>query len=271
MLKISDFSKLSRISIRMLRFYDEQDLLKPILVKDNGYRYYEPTQLKTAMHIHYLSYLGFSTVKIKRILSTYQNGKDIIQYLEVQLDEMKDEKLSLNEKIDSLTKTINKIKQEETLMSYKVEVKELPAMKVMAKRGIIPTYQDEGLLWKGLTSELSALDMKINYPNDSKTMTVFYDDGYKEKDVDAEIRIQVSGNYQDTENIKFKTIDPMKVASVTFTGGYEHITEVCIHIATWISKHNHEIVGPDFSIYHVGYGQTQNPNEFVTEICYPIN
>lgn len=43
MLKISDFSKLSRISIGMLRFYDEQDLLKSILVKDNGYRYYEPT------------------------------------------------------------------------------------------------------------------------------------------------------------------------------------------------------------------------------------
>lgn len=130
------------------------------------------------MHIHYLSYLGFSTTKIKNILSTYQNGKDIIHYLKVQLDEMNDEKLSLNEKIDSLTKTINKIKQEETLMSYKVEVKELPAMFV-SKRGIIRTYQDDTLLWKGLTGELQALKMKINYPSDSKTMTVFYDDGYK--------------------------------------------------------------------------------------------
>lgn len=38
MLKISDFSKLSRISIRMLRFYDENDTLKSIIVKDNDYR-----------------------------------------------------------------------------------------------------------------------------------------------------------------------------------------------------------------------------------------
>ena len=30
MLKIGDFSKLSRITIRMLRYYDEIDLLKPL-------------------------------------------------------------------------------------------------------------------------------------------------------------------------------------------------------------------------------------------------
>ncbi len=36
MLKISDFSKLSQISIRMLRFYDDKDILKPIIIKENG-------------------------------------------------------------------------------------------------------------------------------------------------------------------------------------------------------------------------------------------
>ena len=41
MLKIGDFSKLSRVSIRMLRHYDEIGLLTPIRVDpDSGYRYY---------------------------------------------------------------------------------------------------------------------------------------------------------------------------------------------------------------------------------------
>ena len=40
MLKIGDFSKLSRISIRMLRHYDEIGLLEPRLVDPaTGYRY----------------------------------------------------------------------------------------------------------------------------------------------------------------------------------------------------------------------------------------
>ncbi|MEG1461601.1 MAG: MerR family transcriptional regulator [Anaerorhabdus sp.] len=110
MLKISDFSKLSHISIRMLRFYDEQGLLKPSEVKENGYRYYEATQLMTALHIHYLSYLGFTTNKIRKVLSTYQDGKDIVDYLKIHLEELRDEQTTLIEKIDSLTKTIDKIK-----------------------------------------------------------------------------------------------------------------------------------------------------------------
>ena len=41
MLKIGYFSKLSRISIRMLRHYDEIGLLKPAEIDPfTGYRYY---------------------------------------------------------------------------------------------------------------------------------------------------------------------------------------------------------------------------------------
>ena len=41
MLKIGDFSKLSRCSVRMLRHYDEIGLLEPAEIdRFTGYRYY---------------------------------------------------------------------------------------------------------------------------------------------------------------------------------------------------------------------------------------
>lgn len=41
MLKIGLFSKLSRVSIRMLRYYDEMGLLCPAYIDpDSDYRYY---------------------------------------------------------------------------------------------------------------------------------------------------------------------------------------------------------------------------------------
>lgn len=156
------------------------------------------------------------------------------------------------------------------MMNYQVEVKEIPAKMMMCKRGIIPSYDKEALLWEGLHAELNALNREVNMPDEGASMAVFYDEGYKESEVDVEIRVEVKGQYKDTENIKFRMCEPVKVASVIFKGGYEHITEVSYHIATWISEHNLEITGANFSIYHVGYGQTQNPDEFVTEICYPI-
>jgi DNA-binding transcriptional MerR regulator len=41
MLKISDFSKLSLVSVKALRYYDERGLLKPVRVDPStGYRFY---------------------------------------------------------------------------------------------------------------------------------------------------------------------------------------------------------------------------------------
>ena len=52
MLKIGDFSKLSRVSIRMLRHYDEIGLLVPASTDPfTGYRYYSESQLPTAGRI----------------------------------------------------------------------------------------------------------------------------------------------------------------------------------------------------------------------------
>ena len=60
MLKIGDFSKLSRITIRMLRYYDEIDLLKPQAVDEwTGYRYYDEAQLVAANKNQLLKNLGF--------------------------------------------------------------------------------------------------------------------------------------------------------------------------------------------------------------------
>ncbi|MBS7020246.1 MAG: GyrI-like domain-containing protein, partial [Firmicutes bacterium] len=137
-------------------------------------------------------------------------------------------------------------------------------------RDIIPSYDKESLLWEGLCNELERRQMNIQYAENGMSMAVFYDKGYQEKDVDVEIRVEVKGKYEDTDHIKFRKIEPVKVASITFTGGYEKITEISYCIAKWITEHNYEMNGPNFSIYHVGYGKTDNPEEFVTEICYPI-
>lgn len=60
MLKIGEFSKLSRVSVRMLRHYDELGLLAPSEVDPmTGYRYYSERQLIAAGRIAALRALGF--------------------------------------------------------------------------------------------------------------------------------------------------------------------------------------------------------------------
>ena len=69
MLKIGEFSKLSRVSVRMLRNYDEIGLLKPAEIdRFTDYRYYREDQLPTAGRIAALKDMGFSLADIVRIL-----------------------------------------------------------------------------------------------------------------------------------------------------------------------------------------------------------
>lgn len=270
MLKISDFSKLSRISIRMLRYYDEKGILKPVFIESNNYRYYEPEQLQIANQINYLRYLGFSSEKIKMILETFKDKSEVKRYLQLQLADLTAEKNEMDDKIKNLKMTIDKMDEEEILMNYKVETKVIEFKNMMCKRGIIPCYEREDLLWSAMGNEVKELEMDIKYPTNRLSLAVFYDEGFKDKDPDVEIMVAVEGKYEDTDNIKFKSFGPMKVVSITYTGAYDHIAEVSTEIAKWISENNCEIVGPTFTIYHVGYAHNVSPDKFVTEVCYPI-
>ena len=74
MLKIGDFSKLSRVSVRMLRYYDEIGLLKPAEIdRFTDYRYYSEAQLPTVCRITALRDMGFGLADICAILPIYDD------------------------------------------------------------------------------------------------------------------------------------------------------------------------------------------------------
>ena len=41
-------------------------------------------------------------------------------------------------------------------------------------------------------------------------------------------------------------------------------------LAAWIEANGYEYDGPMFNIYHVSPHETQDPQTFVTEACYPV-
>ena len=51
---------------------------------------------------------------------------------------------------------------------------------------------------------------------------------------------------------------------------YSQMNEVNMAIANWIKENGYEFAGPMFNIYYASPATTQNEDEFVTEVCYPI-
>lgn len=84
-------AKLAGVSERTIRYYDQQGLLKPSFLMENGYRCYRDKDVVILQKIISLKYLGFSLVEIKTML---QEEKPIAwqQSLDMQID-MIDQKI----------------------------------------------------------------------------------------------------------------------------------------------------------------------------------
>ena len=153
-------------------------------------------------------------------------------------------------------------------MEYSVVLKEIPQRYVASLRKTIPSYDKEGILWEQMMKEIASQNVKYAAPCDS--IAIFHDMEHKEHDPDVEIQISVQGSYQNTENVVFKTVPPVLVASATFKGSYDQLTAVNEAVANWIRDNGYDFNGPMFTIYHVSPVQTQNPDELVTEVCFPV-
>lgn len=65
---VKKLAKLSGVSVRTLRFYDEIGLLKPAYYGNNNYRYYEEAQLLLLQQILFFRELGFPLRDIESIV-----------------------------------------------------------------------------------------------------------------------------------------------------------------------------------------------------------
>jgi len=269
MLKIGDFSKLSRISIRMLRHYDEIGLLMPQSTDAfTGYRYYEENQLPAAGRINALKDMGFGLSAIGEILKSYDDPRKLAEFLSVKQAEVKAESEEAQHRLLLLETAIQRLRRDGTAMSYNVTLKTLPERYVASVRQIIPAYDQEGMLWHTLVKETAPLNIQDGDP--CYTLAIFHDGEYKEADVDVEVQKSVRGRYPDTEHVVFKTEPPVLIASATYKGSYDKITGVSEAVANWVRDNDYDFNGLSFSIYHVSPHETQNPDELVTEVCYPV-
>ncbi|QIK69016.1 MerR family transcriptional regulator [Erysipelothrix sp. HDW6C] len=269
MIKIGDFSKLSRLSIRVLRHYDDIDLLKPVFIDpDSSYRFYDASQLKTSHQIQALKDLGLSLSAIREILNSDDTGNTLHMYLRVQRQILADDQTIINQRIAHLDSMVQQLKGDANSMKYTVNTKEIPARSVMSLRQILPNFQSEGESWGMMAQEIGS--QSIKYANPSYALAKFHDKEYKETMVDVEIQIAVLQKGEDTKHVKFFDAPAEFVASVLMEGSYENMAAVTESIATWISESNYDFSGPMFNIYLVGPSDDPNPENWITEVCFPI-
>ncbi|WP_100331294.1 MerR family transcriptional regulator [Bacillus xiapuensis] len=70
MFHINEVKKMSGVSVRTLRYYDQIELLKPASKTQGGHRLYSNTELKKLQQIQFLKTIGFQLNEIKIMLES---------------------------------------------------------------------------------------------------------------------------------------------------------------------------------------------------------
>lgn len=268
MFKIGEFSKLTQVSIRMLRYYDETGLLRPAEIdKFTNYRLYSTEQIPALNKIIFLRDLGFTVSEIAVALNNWDD-EFIADQLENKRLEIENTMKAEQDKLFKIELAKKDIRQERIAINYNVSIKLIPGYQVFSLRRTVPDYYAEGQLWK----EMSAFAAENNIPVSSNTFTIYHDTDYREKDVDIEICAPVARMGENTKGFIYRNTEPVPIMACTLVyGKFENIAGAYLAFASWLQEHNqYKMTGQSRQIVHRGPWNEEGPDKYLTEIQIPL-
>ncbi|MFT3983160.1 MAG: MerR family transcriptional regulator [Lachnospiraceae bacterium] len=269
MFKIGEFSRLTQVTIRMLRYYDEMGLLKPAEIDPwTGYRLYSVEQLPVLNKIIYLRDSGFQIAEIAAALAG-QDDTLLIRQLDKKHAEIDNIIRMEQEKLTKIELAKKELLTDKSELHYQISMKTIPGCQVLSLRRIISDYYAEGELWKELAAFAKQNLVSVTEP----TFSVYHDTEYKEKDVDVELCVPVRKKGQDMGSFVYREIEPVPSMACTMVyGPFSNIAGAYLAFAGWLGKNeNYQMSIPTRQIVHRGPWNETNPENYLTELQIPVD
>jgi effector-binding domain-containing protein len=266
MFKIGEFSKLVRVSPRMLRYYEQNGLLMPAEVdRFTGYRMYTVEQMPLLSRITQLRDMGFGVDEIKALLPNYTDRAVMREAVSRKQTEIQGAIAAEHIKLKKIAAISGRLM--EVNMIYDIELKSFPAEKVLSLREIVPTPEREPELWEKLAAYVK--ERKIDAAEVG--YSIYHDEDYKETDVDIEIAVTVSKFGTSEGNYKFTELPAIpSAATVRFSGSYEGYNEAIEKLVAWVESNGYTMSGQVRGLAIKSYANCENETDFLTELQVPV-
>lgn len=271
-MSIGEFSALVRISIRMLRHYDQHGLLVPSSVDAfTGYRRYSSEQLEDAIAIRQLRDVGMTVAQISAVLAT-RGTPEYSHTLRLQREALAEESTVARQRL-SLIDTLIQTDEEQLMSTITVELRTLPATSIVALRGTIPGYAAEGELWQRFMPALTTQGIAITGPGGA----IEHDESFTEGEVDESVWFPVSPGSAVTEPLQVLDLPERTVAVAQVTGEYGAVIPAAHDaIGRFTTAHGlhsswraDDVSTHAFNVYLTDPSQVR-PGQAVTEVCVPV-
>ena len=260
--KIGMFAAMNHVTVKTLRFYEEQGLLMPACInQENGYRYYTLSQMAVIHQITALKRAGFTLEEIARINS----GAD-------EQSVLRKKKSELLAKIADLTRQIavvdGYLSKQKTRLSTPVLVKTIPETTVAAMKTRIESYDSLFDVMPEMGALMEKAGCTCAIPE--YCFTNYLEPGYKDEDILVEICESVTEAKEETGGLYFRTLPEIQAACVFHRGSYGTLSESYEAVLKYVEENGYEIAGQIRESYIDGVWNQDEESGWLTEIQIPV-
>ena len=267
MFTIGEFSRITGLTVKALRFYHEEGLLVPTCVDDQtGYRHYDASKVELARTISFLKQLEFSLAEIRELLQA-GDGRELTAALERQRAAIDARIRKLKKARRSLDEFLTAQREGKAMLTtqatFECEEKTLPPMKIAAYRMHAP-YQQCGA---GFGKIGKAFWRYICGP----AMLLCYDMEYQEI-ANYETCMPVKGG-QPRDGIEVRDLPGGRCVSLLHRGPYDQLSRSYEKAMAYVKQHGYQLLSPSREVYLKGPGMIfrGNPKNYLTEIQLMID
>lgn len=242
MYKIGELSKLCRLPVKTLRFYDSEGLLVPDAIdRFTGYRYYSAARLSDCNRIIALKELGFSLDEIKRRMKA-REPDDILALIDekrAELDAQSNQIALRQKRLDSVRQIITEGEKN----MFEMVIRNSDTMRFAAKRKIYDSKAD---------AEAEITKIKNVLPKSilgMRSVIINYETEYREADLDLAACVEITGKFPKDSGYEDKTIKLSGDVAVLVCSTAE-LDDAYRSMTRQLEETDCQVIGAFYEIYH---------------------
>jgi DNA-binding transcriptional MerR regulator len=244
---IGEFSQIARVSKRLLHYYDEIGLLKPVYIDPRtGYRYYSARQLPRLNRILALKDLGLDLDHIAVMMQANVSDEEIHGMLLLKEAEVEQRVLDDLQRLRRIKARLQQNQRPDEALE--VVVKAIPAQHFLSIRALIPSPQELLQLVQQVQSVLpSKVDRRVLGP----FAGVVYTHGFTPTNNDVEVGyllkkpIETPIPLSEGRVLRMRELPAVEtMATAVQTGGPELVFAALGRIGQWIEANGYRMAGP---------------------------
>lgn len=264
MFRIGDFSRLSQVSVKALRFYDEVGLLKPTFVDGaTGYRYYSANLLPRLNRILVFKELGFSLDEIAMLSHAEPTLSRLQEMLRARRAELKRNVDRERARLAQVETWLGKMEQDGRVPNYEIVLRQVTPQMVAAVRQSLSSYDEAAELFAELDRHLK------NHNAHGQHAALWHSCAGQAERIDCEAVAFLNKRVPGNKRIAVYELPAGVNACLIHQGSDDTISQAYLAAHSWIKTNGYAVAGPLCELYWQG-GVAQDDGSGVTEIRYPI-